>query len=263
MVDVTPDGARYLRVAIGERMPRPFHYRWLFPRISGTSGLRWVIGTRASLIATSALMVLYVGGWRGVAAGCMFVGCAGAFRFNWNHPVLVDAPALALALASACAFRAGIWPLGLALALLGGCARETSPVFAALFAWNPLALLGLVAPAVRHLQREGSDVLPGAEHAWILRHPIAASRKYHKGIPLAYWVMPWGAALVAAANPSPQLIVAVVVAYAQCLVATDTARLYQWAAPAVLLAAVNAVPMAWLSLLVILQLANPFAGEGL
>lgn len=262
-VELSPDGLRYLAAA-QDRVPRPFHYRWLLPKLLKEDVFRWSRVTRGALFACVPLAFLYVGGgYRGLAAAGCVIGLSGVWHFNRRFPVLVDATGMAIALASAVCVQHGLWPLGIALALIGGCVRETSPVFAALYAWNPLALIGLLAPAVRHLQREGPDVLD-AENRWILDHVVKSAIKYHKTdrVPLFAWVLPWGGALVALSNFSPQLAVTMIVAYAQCLVATDTVRLFMWCWPVVLLAAVHAVPIAWLPVLVALTIANPFATEG-
>jgi hypothetical protein len=62
------------------------------------------------------------------------------------------------------------------------------------------------------------------------------------------------------ARPSWQLGAVLVVAYGQCLVATDTVRLYQWAAPVMILQL--ALPVAWLPVLLVLHVVNPFRTEG-
>jgi hypothetical protein len=232
------------------------------PKLLGPNYDRWRYATNIALWSMLPLVYVYAdGGWRGLGAAVMVLGLCGVWHFNRKFPVLVDATAITFALASAVSFQHGLWPLGVACALVGGCVRETSPIFAALYAWNPLALLGLAAPVVRHLQREGPDVLD-AENRWVLDHPVKASRKYHAGIPRVVWVLPWGAALIALANLSPQLALTVGVAYAQCAIATDTVRLYMWAFPVVLASAVDAIPLRWLPLIVVLHLANPFATEG-
>lgn len=271
-MNVTPDGVRYITSA-NQRVARPFHYRWLMPKLCGNYARRWQNATYASLGACQAAIYIYVGGgWRGLAAALLMLGLAGVVKFNLAHPVLVDAPGMACALLAADAFKYHYWPLGIALAIVGGCVRETSPVFAALYAWNPLALIGLVPVAARHVQREGPDVLD-TPNRWILDHPILASRQFHLGQrhndaleahrpPAALYVLPWGVCLVALAHPSLQLAATVAIAYAMVAVATDTVRLYQWSWPVVLLATVYAVPVRWLPVLVVLQLVNPFASEG-
>ncbi|MGZ4766824.1 MAG: hypothetical protein ACXV6M_14320 [Ilumatobacteraceae bacterium] len=261
-VHLTPDGVRYI-AATKQRVARPFHYRWLIPKLCGDSESRWRWMNQISTIGLLPLIYWFIGGWRGIAAGAMVTGLAGVWKFNRKHIILVDAPGMFCALLAADLFRHHLWPLGIAVALVGGCVRETSPVMAALYAWNPLALIGLAPAAVRHLQREGPDVLD-AENRWILDHVFRASIKYHRRLPniVPLLILPWGGALVALSNYSPQLALTAAVAYGQLLIATDTVRLYQWCFPVVLLAAVHAVPMAWLPLLVVLTIANPFASEG-
>lgn len=182
-------------------------------------------------------------------------------RFNLTNPVLVDAPSMALAVWAAVCVREGLWPLGIALILASGMVKETGPVFGALYAWHPVLLIGLAAPAVRALlARPGSDVLD-EENAWILAHPFKAGQKYHNWLD-PNLIVPWGAAIVGLAALDLQLGALLAVAYAQLLVATDTVRLYQWAAPVMCVAAAGAVPAAWLPLLVVLTVWNPLAGNG-
>ena len=262
MIAVTPDGQRYLAMASGQRIARPFHLRWLIPKVCGKSPTNWRAVQYASLLGLLPAAVWYGGfGWRGLFVALFIVGCSGVWKFNWRWPVLVDAPAMLLALTAAASAKHGIWPLAVVLALACGCVKETSPIFASLWAWSPVLLIGLVSPTLRALWRAGDDVLD-EENAWILEHPIRASVKYHKGIPTWAWVLPWGAGVVALANGSPQLWATLLVAYAQCLVATDSIRLYQWGFPVVAVAAAGAVPLAWLPVLLAVHLVNPFAGEG-
>lgn len=261
-ISLSPDGHRYI-AATQQRVARPFHYRWLIPWLMRKQKpATWQRLTRLSLWSLLPLTFWYVGaGWHGVAAAACVAGLSGVWKINQTYPILVDAPAMAVALLSADLFRCGLWPLGIAVALLGGCVRETTPVFAAAFAWNPLALLGLVPVAIRHFQHEGPDVLD-AEARWILDHPRAASRKYHAGLPFSIYLLPWGAGLLALGHPTSQLLVLLAFAYGQCLIATDTVRLYMWAFPVMLASAVAGVPTPWLPLLVLLHLANPFATGG-
>lgn len=246
----------------GERGAKPFHLRWLLPRLLGDNPRAWLRTTRTSLYALPlALFWLTGGGWRGVAAGAAVAGLSGIWKFNRTYPVLVDAPALLLSVLSAGCIAHGLWPLAVPLAIAAGCTRETAPVFAALFAWNPLPLIGLVPVAFRWLQHEGPDVLD-EENRWILDHPRLASKKYHAGFPLSIWVLPWGISLIGLSHFSLQLGLTLGVAYATCLVATDTVRLYMWAAPLMLAAAVNAIPTNWLPVFVALSLANPWMGSG-
>lgn len=253
---LTPDGARYI-AASHRRVARPFHLRWLLPRLCGDSVRRWTIVSRTAVIAVGLLTALYAGSpW--MACVAFLPGIA----FNWRHPVLVDATGMALALAAAVVFPY-CWPAALALALVAGCVRETAPVWSAIYAWHPLLLVGLVPVAVRWLMRQGDDVLD-AENRWIIDHPVKASLKYHAGQwanPLVM-VTPWGGLLVALAGLTVQLEVALAAAYAQLAVATDSVRLYQWAAPVLALAAVDTVPPWALPFVAIGVVFNPWKGSG-
>jgi hypothetical protein len=57
-------------------------------------------------------------------------------------------------------------------------------------------------------------------------------------------------------------VITTVVAYGQLLVATGTARLYQWAAPPVVLGAATVIPARWAIGIPGLHQFNPWAGEG-
>lgn len=261
-LNITPDGVRYLdRV----NLPSPFHLRWLIPWLCRDESTRWTaaawFGFAGLVFGTWAL----AGGWAGIAAAAL-VAVLPSVRFGLTHRVLVDLPALGLATLSAAAMVHGWTAAALVLVVLAGLSKESAPIFAALFAWHPVLLLGMVAPMmVDALRVRGEDRL-GEHHAWILAHPVQASRQYHPG----WWssfdprlVFPWGACVVALAAPSWQLAAVLIVAYAQVLVATDTVRLYQWAAPVVALAAVSAVPWQWWPVLIVVTAFNPMRGDGI
>src|SRR6185437_119407 len=102
-------------------------------------------------------------------------GCSGLSWFNLRHPVLVDLPAFALALGAAVAWQHGLWWAAIPLVLTAGCVKETSPVFAAVWAWHPVMLVGLIPPAIRHLQRPGADPCPPGPASEALVHPLRSS----------------------------------------------------------------------------------------
>jgi hypothetical protein len=182
-------------------------------------------------------------------------------RFNLGHPVLVDAFAMGVAVAAAVVAEWSI-PGAVVLAVVAGCVKEAAPVFAAAYAWNPWLLLAMVAPAIRALWKTGPDVLD-EKNRWILDHPFRAGREAHKGLWLrGIMLAPWGGAIVGFAGLDWHLAVVLVLGYGQLLVATDTVRLYQWAAPTLCVAAVGAVPEVWLPVLVVWTVWNPLAGDG-
>lgn len=256
---ITPDGIRYV-AAVHGRVPKPFHYRHALPRLLGDDGRKWFLASRVATWSLLPLMWWYVGGVRGLAAAAMVGGLSGVFHFNRRFPVLVDASGMAIALLSADLFRHNLWALGIAVALIGGCVRETSPLMAALWAWNPLALCGLIPVAFRHFQREGPD--PQGNPPWKIREQLRICTAIHRKQPLWLFILPWGGALVGLANGSPQLALTALACYAPMLVATDTVRIYMWAFPVMLLAAVHAVPLTWLPFLIALHYANPYQTEG-
>lgn len=253
-MSLTPDGARYLAMR-HERVARPFHLRWLIPAICGTDRLRWEIVTRGAVLSLAPLAWWYTGSpW--MAACALLPGV----WFNWSHPVLVDAPGMALALLAACLWPV-CWPAALVVAVLAGCVRETAPVWSAVYAWHPALLVGLVPVAVRWLMKAGGDPCGYDQQ---LAHPWRASRVAHRGRWLDPFLMvtPWGPLVLGLAAPTPQLGAAIGVGYAQTLIATDTVRLYQWAWPVLALAAVTVAPT-WAPLIALGVAFNPWKGDGL
>lgn len=254
---MTPDGRRYL-MAAERRVARPFHYRWLLSAVCGTRPRRWIVTAYTSAVLFTTGVAVYSRSWWAIP---LVAGWAGTVRFNVRNPILVDLPAMAAAVWAANAADHRMWWAAVPLVLLAGAIKETSPVFAALWAWHPALLIGLVPVAVRHLQPAGDDCLDD-ENRWILDHPVRASVKYHRPLPAWVWVLPWGAGLVAVPELGLGGWVCVAVAYCQCAVATDTVRLYQWAAPVMAAATVGAVDPRWWPVIAAVHLVNPFRTEG-
>lgn len=255
-MNITEDGRRYLS-ASHTRGARPFHYRWLLPKLLGENVERWKWCTRVSLALLAPLAWWYTGSpWM---MACLLLPWG---TFLWRHPVLVDAPAMALALSAACIFP-HCWPLALAIVLVSSMVKEQTPLFAAAFAWHPLLLLGLLPAAIRHLQKPGEDVL-GPEIAYVLAHPLIAARqaRAENG---GEWrnpyvlLLPWGGLLVGPLAMTPQLFVALALSYGLLVMVSDRTRIFQWAWPALALAAVHAAP-AWLPLVALSIVFNPYQG---
>lgn len=268
-LNLTPDGVRYLAMAEGQSVPYPFMYRWLVPWIIGRKASQWPqqrVFLVLSLAAIGAWAYnMYDAAWpQAFATIGIAVGLSGFWRYNWHHPVLVDGTAMCFALVCAIsAWRGDGLALVACLALLAGATKETAPIFAALWAWSPWPLIGLAAPLLRHALARGGQEPEGVPAAAIeaVLHPLRTSWSTHKRFfqedGWGVWFAPWGACLLAVANPIHvlQLVVTVVISYAQCIVATDTARLYMWAWPVVVLQTVGAVPPAWLPALVLIHWA--------
>jgi hypothetical protein len=255
-----PDAHRYM-VAHERNVARPFHYRWLTPRICQGDRRRFALIGHGSLAAMIPAMRWYTGRW---SPGLFLFGLPGVWDTARYCPPLVDAPAMALAVLSAAAVKQGQWGLGIVLSLAAGATKETAPLFAALYAWNPAPLIGLGAPALRHLQPAGDDVFgPDEFPHYVLDHPFetAWSTRQGRSKDWKLWLAPWGACLAGFGNPTPQTLATLAAAYGQCIGATDNARLYQWAWPVMADNTVKAAGSWWLVAL-IAHLLNPWKGDG-
>lgn len=236
-IAVTSDGIQYLAPP-----PRhsPFRLRWLLP---------WVLGRRPWLWAAVAWVCLLV-------TALLFPGdlwvCALWCGLPWVRtmamaPVLMDAPAMALSLACR------RWPH--ALWGLGAMVSERMPVFAGIMAWRwePVALgLACTLAAVLWTPGRGKWSNGPLQAGW-----SAAERRAD----IRAMLLPWGAGMAALLSGGwtlPELAL-IAVAYGQLLVATDSSRLYQWAAPVVLPRAMAMIPARWRLAAVVLHWLNPWA----
>ena len=229
-------------------------------------GIRNALGAQASTL----LGMIMGQGMRLVLVG-MVVGSIAALllglpwiRFAWHAPILIDMPSLALALGAAV-----LWPLSpigaLGIALLAGAVSEKAPVWAAIFALQPLLMVGLLAPLVRLIAVKPGEVKNDDALAWTL-NPLRAGLRGHAGIWRSARAMlaPWGVCLIVAFGvPSLWLLAALAVGYGQLLVATDTVREYQQAAPVVCVAAAMMIPEPWIGPALLAHWFNPWAGGGL
>ncbi len=217
------DGARYTS---GTAQPSPFHRRFHAWPASLLTVATWL-----SLF----LLASTLGSWQRAA---LFASLPGVWMCV-VMPTTVDLPAMALAFSSSllCATHP-VWAA--VLSLLAGAIHERGPCFAALYAWSPIPLIGLLAvqwwakkaPA-NHASPELADRLVGHTSlvdTWLAHKPhvdllndgglVWAMRGV---VPLAAWL---GAPLHA--------WLALGLAFASRLIATDTARSLMWAAPILL-----------------------------
>jgi hypothetical protein len=252
-----PDGARYLIAGQGRPVARPFHLRWLLPAICGDDPKLWSIVWWASWPTAAAGMV-----WWGFSAGLLWqqfaampillLTLAGVWGPHVVRPVGVDLPSMAVSIVAVAALEAGWWPLAVVLVLIAAAIKESSPVWATLWAWHPILLVGLVVPIIIGVWRR--PVLDEVTQNPVLQrvhdHPIRSAMEHHAG----KWrdprmVAQWGPCLAAFYSPSLRVAAVTAVAYAQMLVATDTYRLIHTAAgPALAFAAVQVIPVPWLAL---------------
>ena len=252
-----PDAARYMIAGRGDPVAFPFNLRWLLPTVCRNSVRRWWVVWVASwpLLAAGAFVWAYEMGvdWpQAAACAALLVALPGVLQPSSTHPVGVDLPAMAVAVWAAAAFAVGWWPVAVLLVLVAAAIKEHAPVWVALWAWTPWALVGLIAVAVAWLVRRSAidEVTATPLLRRVHDHPVRAAFEHHRrhGYRNAWFmVAPWGVTLAALWAPTPQLVVTVVVGYAALLVATDTVRVYQpIAAPVVCLAAVGVIPVGWL-----------------
>lgn len=245
----------------GERAARPFNRRILLPLLCGSRVWCWQLVSYSSLFLLPCLTAVYVFQRLQSPEAALFAALLMAglptMQFWLKTPVLTDAPAMVFALAAAIL----PWPWNLVTAVVGGFARETVPLFAALYAWNPVLLLALVPIGIyAKFAPVGADQL--GREAW-LAHPFRIAQNYKSGQwrnPLLM-LTPWGAGLACLWFVSEQLVAVLAVAYAQLLVATDAARLYVWAAPVVLLGAAM-IDIRLMPVLVVVHWLNPWRGSG-
>lgn len=258
---MAPDSYRYKAMGAGDKTYPPFNRRILFPFICGDKERNWLLLTKASLVLLPLLVALYVymevGLWQAAVFSAVLMAGMPCMRFWFDVPILTDAPALCLALVSAIL----PWPFNLFVAALGGLGRETVPIFAALYAWNPLLLLGLIPVGIWTIVAPvGPDQMK--RESW-LDHPFKTAQDYKRGKWRSpeYLIYPWGVALIALFYPTWQLASTLVVAYSQLFVATDWARLYVWAAPVMYVRAAQ-VGVEWMIPLSIIHWFNYKRGPG-
>jgi len=106
------------------------------------------------------------------------------------------------------------------------------------------------------------------QEASILAHPLRAGLAAHAGrwFDLRVMLTPWGVGLlgglITPRSTFPMLIITLMLAYGQLLVATDSVRLYQWAAPPLILATISVVPPEFAVVALLVHLLNPWSGDG-
>lgn len=247
---VTPDGQAYMMAARGAVVPSPFRWRVL-PRLIGRWPTVWRFASWTSLLLSAVLVGLYAEqhGLPAWAATALWVTLPW-FRGLTRMPLLTDQIGMAAALG--CAVT-GQWWAVVPLALLAGSASERAPVFAAVFAWSPLPLVGLIVPAIAALTTKRGDLpwTDGHNDFWRIRD------MHNQAQPHVY-LLPFGATLLSVLGVTWQWSLALGLGIAQWMVATDRARLLQWGAPVLVVVTLQVVPTSWLPLLVLYQVVAPW-----
>lgn len=213
------DTARYLS---NTRQPSPFHRRWLLPAVLGNRPKLWTGVGWLSLIAVGASFQSY-------SAELLWAAASGTWVLA-VMPALVDSFGILAAVVAARLLQTGHPWLGVLAALVAGATKEVGPVFAAIYAWNPLALIGLAA--VRWWGAGTPDADPYVGRP--LGDTIRVCKPRHDWLNWKEYAIAWkGLLLVAAQNLNPQIALAMLVASAQRIVATDHTRLVLWAVPVI------------------------------
>ena len=234
----SPDGRYYENMARGERVPPPYSRRWLVPFIARATRMRWAAISGIAWLATGPLVYDLTG-----ELWCVWlVAWLPGFATNVRFPVLVDQVAFALMLGAASAYHHDQTIVALCLLGLSGQAKESAPFFglALCLSWG-MAAVAVVSAGVAILV--GKRMGAPKDRDFMLTPMLVAMTKHD---PLDYkeMVLPWGgvavlagAMLVTGSYSTMAACVAgasLVMGYGQLLMANDSVRLYQWAAPAVL-----------------------------
>jgi hypothetical protein len=254
-----PDASRYLLAGRGVAVARPFNLRWLLPTVCKTDLRRWYAVWVSSWVIAAAGMLWWGSdlGWeRAGAAAVLLLALPGVWGPQVVRPVGVDLPAMAVSIMAVACFEHGLWPVAIILILVAASIKETAPIFAAIWAWHPIMLVGLIVSAVVWLVRKPQldQVTAQPLLRRVHEHPFKTALEAHNGRWRDAWLMvaPWGATLAALYHPSWQTLLILLIAYAQLLVATDTVRLLHTAAgPVMAIAAAQVLPVQWLPLILI------------
>lgn len=207
------DGDRYTS---SSPQPYPFHRRFC----------GW---PRRTLQVASVLSLCALGAMMGSAQHALLFVTLPGFWFCAVHLTCVDGPAMALALLAALVAPFNIYVAALC-SCLSGYLHERGPVFAALYAWHPFLLVGLVCVGWwRKPARPDKDKLVGRG----LIRSIWAHRPFNDWLDwrlnlCALRGVPFFAAY---AGASPRAWLTLAVAWASRLVGTDGARFMFWGSP--------------------------------
>lgn len=279
-IPVSPDGMQYVTMMSGGEVPLPYSLRWLIPNVirawvpAGYYTRVWWYISKLALVSLGPLMVYYLSPdtptHSALLASALVVGLPGIVIANILMPILVDAPAVAIMLGSAGLFRRGHIATGLLLTLMGTYTKEIAPVFisAAVWWWLPLVC---IIPVILHVLEEkakstefadanfsekGKAFLSGA----LGKLPGLNGHRTHL-LKAKEMILPWGVCLLAAFYPSWQLAVILLLAYAQLAHGFDKMRLYQWAFPCVIEAAIQAIPKQWVIPAILVHWFHPWNGR--
>lgn len=257
---IAPDSEYYLALAKGARVPRPFCFRPLVPRLVGTDPYDWKGVAVGAIIAQGIAIALITGDLRSIL---LLLALPGGARVSLRYPILVDAAAMAAVLV--CWMAAGQlhWVVLVAAGILLTCLRESAPIWLAVYVGSVYPLFGVPATLTILWLTLGRKAEIGRDNAFI-RAPLVSCLKHRHGNFFAWKMMllPWGVLLPLALLADWKVAAAVWLLSALPLfIVTDTARVQYWAAPALIpLALAAPIPDIWWPVVLAVHVFNPYRG---
>lgn len=244
---LSPDGQMYLKYAARERVPLPYSMRWLLPMLLKHSYNAWHVVMYFSQFTLGAVLYTFLkqsgtGELQAITGVGLAAGLSGLVRTNAVFPILTDLFSIVLVLLGCCVSGWAAW----AFWGIAACANEKSPVFAGLFTWEYAPLILTVIPAVAMLfsSKEKTDI------AW-LDNPFRAAWNNLKK--RKDYLSSWGVVSAGLITADIKVWVTVVIAYLPLMRSMDYARIVQWAAPVLILSAVQIIPLPLLGVAVLVH----------
>ena len=249
-----PDSVRYLS---GEKLHFPFNLRWLIPYVLKRDKRLWLWVTSIATILIPPLTYLYLislglNERLALYGSLLVLGLPGIFHFNVIG-ILIDSIAIDLCLGSAICFNFGLYVPAVVFLILASLSKESSPVWITLFSMSFYPLFAFLIPlAIHYLNPPAKTDLPTLQQPliqghpeiraeYLLKHPLKAGWIYNNWLSPEMYLQ-WGICIFAVLYTGMAwqwVLAGVVIAYSQCLVATDSARLYQYSFPLVIYAAIQ------------------------
>ena len=166
------------------------------PWVCGTSETRWRVASFGGMVMATGLIGALA--WQHGATGTQAAFAAALFlglpwvRFCTDCPVLVDMPGLALALLAAVLVPVNGYLCGAAL-FAAAMVSEKAPIWAAVFAWNPALLVGLLVPLAFRLALKPGPIAGDDRFVATISHPLRTALETHAGLWRNPFVMvlPW------------------------------------------------------------------------
>lgn len=253
---MAPDSLYYLALAKGEKVPRPFCGRLLLPLLLRENIRAWNVLVAIWFVVGGCAMYTLAG--NNVMATLLWVWLPNT-RFHLRHPILTDLAGIVVPMAAAA------WlphtPVALvAVALLVGVTREWGVIWFAVLTGSPWPLVGLASTALAYW-RSGRPAQQGDPD--FISNPFQTVSRYRMGHVFNYRLMllPWGMVLPLAILSGHMPWHWFLLAYLPLIIATDHARIYLYAAPVLILAALQApVPAFLWGGIVLAHVFNPYRG---